>query len=90
MMHNWGGSWGVGNWLVMGFGMLVFWALVVAGIAWLMRSAITWRGGGAPSAPLEATARTTPSARDLLDERYARGEIGDDEYRTRRDILGSR
>lgn len=27
------------------------------------------------------------SARRILDERYARGEIGDEEYRTRRDTL---
>jgi putative membrane protein len=29
----------------------------------------------------------TPTARELLDVRYARGEIDDDEYRRRRDEL---
>jgi hypothetical protein len=32
MMHHWDGGWGAGNWLLMGFGMLLFWALVVADI----------------------------------------------------------
>ncbi len=82
MMYHWGSSWGVGNWLVMGVGMLVFWGLVVAGIAWLIRTTSIRRGEGAPSVP--------PSARDVLDARYARGEIGDDEYRTRRDTLAQR
>jgi len=37
MMHNWDGGWGAGGWLLMGFGMLLFWALVVAGVMWLVR-----------------------------------------------------
>lgn len=37
MMHNWDGDWGVGNWLLMGFGMLLFWAIVVLAIVWLIR-----------------------------------------------------
>lgn len=92
MMHHWHGGWGVGNWLLMGFGMLLFWTLVVAGLVWLVRSAATERrtsdAGGVsldkPSAPPGA------SAREILDERYASGEINDDEYRARRDTLAAR
>ena len=92
MMHHWDRGWGVGNWLLMGVGMLLFWALVVGGIVWLVRYAATERrtsdAGGVsldkPSAP------ATPTAREILDERYARGEINDDEYRERRDTLAAR
>ena len=37
------------------------------------------RSAGAPQA--------RPSARQILDERYARGEIDEDEYHHRRDVL---
>ena len=40
-------------------------------------------GGGAPGRMPPVSA-----ARDLLDQRYARGEIDHDEYRRRRDELG--
>ena len=40
------------------------------------------RGGGRP--PFDRPG----SARSILDERYARGEIDDDEYRKRRETLG--
>jgi putative membrane protein len=90
MMHHWDGGWGVGNWLLMGFGMLLFWALVVAGIVWLVHYTSTRPVTGGHGVPLDKpTGPVRPSARDILDERYARGEISDDEYRTRRDTLGS-
>ena len=85
-------GWGVGNWLLKGFGMLLFWSLVVGGIVWLVRNtssirSATERAGVGLDKPA-GTARA--SAQDILDERYARGEISDEEYRTRRDILASR
>jgi putative membrane protein len=61
--------------------MLAVFALLVALVVLLVR----WLGGerGSPS----AAART---ARDVLDERYARGEIDRDEYLKRRqDISGA-
>jgi putative membrane protein len=83
MMHHWDGGWGVGNWLLMGFGMLLFWAVVVAGIVWLVH----WTSAGR-TAQTVSPSRTT--ALDILDQRYARGEIGDEEYRTRRETLTAR
>ena len=44
------------------------------------------RRGPAGDRPALGTAR--PSPRDILDERYARGEIDHDEYVRRRDELG--
>ncbi len=55
----------------------VFMTLVVVAIVWLVRS--VGQGGGQP-------ARRT--ALDVLDERYARGEIERDEYMQRRADLG--
>ena len=86
MMWNHGG-WGGADWMLMGFGMLVFWGLVVAGIVWAVRRAAgsAARRDGVPLDKPAPPAR--PSARDILDERYARGELSDDEYRQRRDLL---
>jgi putative membrane protein len=75
----WDDGWGTGAWLVMSLLMLIFWALVVAGVIWLVR--------GARSAPPSVT---DSGARQVLDERFARGEISEDEYRQRRVLLASR
>lgn len=92
MMHDWGSGWGVGNWLLMGFGMLVFWALVVGLIVWVVRSSGGARTGQAgPGVSLDKPAGTVqPTVREILDQRYARGEISDEEYRARRDTLAAR
>jgi putative membrane protein len=95
MIPHWDGGWGVGTWLLMGFGMLVFWALVVALIVWVVRITGGHRSGpNGPMGPGEPAdlpaAHERSMARDILDERYARGEIGEEEYRTRRDTLASR
>lgn len=69
---DWGGGW----WVVMAIGMIVFWGLVIAGIVWLMRST-PWRSIG----------HRDGSALDLLDRRFAAGEMSVEEYRERRAIL---
>jgi putative membrane protein len=56
-------------------------ALLIAGIVALMR----WTGGG--SSDGGGRVRT---ARDILDERYARGEIDREEYQRRRDDIAGR
>ena len=73
----WHSSWSAAQWLVMGIGMLVFWSVVVAGVWWLVAGR---RDTAAPGA----------QARQLLDERLARGDITPEEYRTRRDLLSTR
>lgn len=58
--------------------------LVLIGLALLAYVAYRLAQGRAtPPAPPAAG----PSARQILDQRYARGEIDDDEYRRRRDEL---
>lgn len=71
MMSDWGsyGGWG------MGFGilfMLLFWVLIILGIAGLIRWLMT------QSTPSRSSRDKTPL--DILQERYARGEIDREEY----------
>lgn len=73
MMDNMGGigGWGAG----FGFGwifMLLFWGLVVAGLIAIVKWLMTGSGSGSPPAA------KTPL--QILEERYARGEIDRDEF----------
>ena len=77
------GSWGAGWWgFVMGLVMLVFVALLIVGIVVLVRSS----AGGAP----RNTESSGGRALDILDERFARGEIDVEEYEERKRILTKR
>jgi putative membrane protein len=77
MMHDWGGGWGI----ILGPLYMVMWVAILAAIIALV---VRWTGLGG-----QASSRTTSTARDILDERFARGEIDDDEYEKRRRILES-
>jgi putative membrane protein len=65
----------------------LFWLILIGGAIAAVILMIRARGG-AGSAASRPSAR--PSARDVLDERYARGEIDREEYLTRRDDLAPR
>jgi putative membrane protein len=54
---------------------LLFWVVVVAAVAWLL-----WRRWGKPRGGLDR-------AREILAERYAKGELTGDEYRERLEQL---
>ncbi|HXF65205.1 MAG TPA: SHOCT domain-containing protein [Burkholderiales bacterium] len=74
--YGWGWGWGMGLGMI---SMVLFWVLVVLGIVILVR----WIAAGTHSASQPA-ART---ALDILKERYARGEIGREEFeQKKRDI----
>ncbi|HEX9410704.1 MAG TPA: SHOCT domain-containing protein [Actinomycetota bacterium] len=77
-MPMWGWHDG-GSWWVMVVWMGVFWGLIVAGILLVMRMATR----SAPPPPDQEES----SGRRILDERFARGEIDEQEYRRRREIL---
>jgi putative membrane protein len=69
------GDMGNFGWVMGGFGvvfMILFWGLIILGIAALIKWLIGQPLGG--SNPREKTAL------DMLQERYARGEIDRDEY----------
>lgn len=73
----WGGDWTY--WWVGALMMILFWGAVVALIVWAVRSS----GGGSSSAD-----RSSP--RDILAERFARGEISEEEYAQRSRVLEHR
>lgn len=80
MMWWYGESPGWG-WLLMSLGMVAFWTLMAVVVFALFRGTRDGR-------------RTPPvddgtDARRVLDERFARGEIDESDYRVRRELLGS-
>jgi putative membrane protein len=74
----WDHGWGAGSWLLMSFMMWVLSGLVIAGVLWLVR------GHRLPQP------RDAAQARQILDGRFARGEIDEADYATRRDQLAAR
>lgn len=81
MMWYGGNGWGWGGWILMTVLMVVFWALVITAVVLAIRYLTSPRGTGATRAARPG------SAEDLLAERYARGEITDDEYQQRLTVL---
>lgn len=81
-MHEWMG-WGSGwGGMILGPLVMIAWlALLVAVVVLIVR----WLGGGSVSG-----VRPERTARDILDERYARGEIDREEYQRRRQDIESR
>ncbi|MGZ4436470.1 MAG: SHOCT domain-containing protein [Nocardioides sp.] len=78
-MHD---GWAVGYWLML-LVMIVFVVMLGVTIWLLLRgSAGTGRGG-----PQQDEGRRSSAAEDLLAERFARGELDEEEYRRRRDTL---
>lgn len=67
------GHMGWGGWIIMWIGMLLFWAVLVAFVVWAIRA---W--GGQRPGTTEGPPRQ--SALDIARERYARGEINDEEF----------
>jgi len=65
------------GWVLMAVSTLVFWGLII----WAV---VTVAHRIAPSGRRES------SAREILDERFARGEIDEEEYARRRDLIESR
>ena len=80
-MHGDGFLWPMGGMMV---GWLLLTLLLIALVVWLVVSYTRPRGDiGATSA-----AHETSSARRILAERYARGELDTDEFAQRRSALG--
>lgn len=83
MMHDWWTGAGPEGWSGMWFGplfMVLLLVLLVAGII----AAI-----GGIGSKTDGAVRRAPTAKDILDERFARGEIDKDEYEERRRALGT-
>lgn len=76
MMHDWSTSMSGWDWAWMVAGLLALCALVVLGTVLALRRPRLGGGDGPPALPPPAP----PSAEQILAERFARGEIGQEEY----------
>jgi putative membrane protein len=79
-MMYWGN--GIGGWgmAMMTVSSLLFWGLIIAGIVVLIR----YTGRGANPAPPPAE---RPTPQQVLADRFARGEIDEEEYLRRLQVL---
>lgn len=89
--RGWDGGWGYMHdglgwvgWLFMALMMVFLVALVVTVVVLLLRST---RAGAGPAGGTGAGSTGPGAAERLLDERFARGEIEEEEYLRRRSVL---
>lgn len=75
-MMWWHNGMGWGGWIVMTLTMVAFWSLVVFAVVAIFRSDVNSR-----------STETRPTPRQILDERFARGDLGFDEYHARIEAL---
>lgn len=73
---GWGDHWH-GPWFLL---FPLFWVLVIFGTVWIVRGRPPWRGR-------QAAERRPESGAEILERRFAEGEIGAEEYRDRRSTL---
>ncbi len=89
--YGWDGSgWGWGAWVFMGVFMVLVWGAVVTAVVLVVR-AVRERHvpypPGSPYPPGPPQGDGADHALRVLDERFARGEIDEDEYTRRRQLL---
>ena len=77
------GGWGWGWMALMMVVMVLFWAAVIVGLVWLIRSA------GRGSWSRERSVREETPV-EILERRFAEGEISEEDYRARREVLNDR
>ena len=75
------GGWGWGWMSLMMVGMVLFWGAIIFGVVWLIRGVA--RNGSTPAERLAS--RESPV--QILERRFAEGEITEDDYRARREVL---
>ena len=80
MMYYDNGAWHPWVAALMWAGMILFWAFVIFGVVWLVRSSGPSQSSGTANPP-------PPDPERILQERLARGEIDTDEYRQRLEVL---
>jgi putative membrane protein len=81
MMWYSGGNWGWGSWILMTVAMVVFWAALITGAVLAVRYTASARRADTNPAALPTRAE------ELVAQRYARGEIDEDEYQGRVALL---
>ncbi|MFS4092553.1 SHOCT domain-containing protein [Streptomyces sp. AF1A] len=83
------GGWGWGGWLAMTVFMVLLWALIITGVIALVRYLA---GARHPQQlrsqpPSDEPRWGSRRAEDLLAERFARGEVDEDEFKRRLALL---
>ena len=82
-MYDWhDNGWGPGTWIAMGLMMLAFWALIAVLVVYVVRNL-----GHRPAEQVGTRVAPPNQAMQILDERFARGDIDADEYNQRRASL---
>lgn len=82
-MMGFPGGWGWGGWFAMAVLLTLFWGLAIAGVL----AFVHFLGGARQGTPADEGAPGRGRPAELLAERFARGEIGEDEYRQRLSLL---
>jgi putative membrane protein len=82
MMWYGGDGWGWAGWILMTVGMVAFWALVITAVVLAIRYLT-----GPRSTAASTSSAGLAGAEDLLAQRFARGEIDENEYRQRLGLL---
>jgi uncharacterized membrane protein len=85
-MMLWGSGWSAAGGSIMMIGMIALVALVVVGVVLLLRP-VFGRAEVSAGRYGDDSAVSRTNGRDVLDSRYARGEITRDEYLARRQDL---
>jgi len=75
---NWHHGWGWGNMIFGSLMMILFWGGIILAVVFAIRSV---RGGGRDRQPTEK------SPLDILNERFARGEIDKEEFEEKKRLL---
>jgi putative membrane protein len=81
-MHMMWGSWGIGMMLM----MFLFWAALIAALVFFIRWLVTADNRGHQA----GAGHRAESALDILQKRYARGEISKEEFKDMRKVLQER
>lgn len=71
-------GWGAGGWLAMVVMMVLFWGLLAAAVVYIVRHF---------SHPHQVSAQPTNSAIETLKMRFAKGEMDEEEFKRRLDLL---
>jgi putative membrane protein len=79
----WNQGWGWGGWILMVLVMVMFWAMVITLVILAIRYFTSDRTSAGTTRPVPGPNR----ADDLLAERFARGEIDEEEFRRRMALL---
>lgn len=78
---HYGGDWGWGHMIFGSMMMLLFWGVIIVGVVIVVR----WLTGGPSQESRSSPARKR--ALDILEERFAQGEIDKEEFEERKRLL---